>query len=565
MIPSLNISKNFAYVLTFPAALLISLSLESAQQAIVQKRGTKANDYFSCLTYEIQESRSTSNDQETMYQANYEGVEESNKPAQTVRTLKRVAVISDSDDSDSDSDNDSDDDNGSESRIVQISPRKGTRTTCFSDNNSATVFNLMKRDTKIAKFIEEEKGKTANQQRLLAVHLDEAAIKQAPKKRLIQLENLGNILEQSPLRNYFVVLSYDLQTLYLYKWASIIASHNRCAPLNFTKKIESFQFFLNDSCILVTFEDRTSIICLLEDTQRKALIEQRKKENQRFLEEIRLLEELAPEARFAVPLMQSQQQAPTQSFTYPSSSHIVTPCKDFFWNPVTIATYTSTRNTPPSQTTSSGIQWGCMRKEEAIQLFTQQEYPETQLYGVNVLERENPPSITIHCTDTDVLVQINNHDIESYNILIGSPFIICLYTTDNICHVALIGEKTLIPIVSGITDIIRGPQNYIIVKESNSWFVLNINPSEPLRAPSQIQSPTPTSITSGTNTPALSATPSPSTPQRNLAATTNSNSPSIQRTETSTPKEPLCTVSGSTSSATASCAPSAQTSCLKHE
>lgn len=505
MIPVHDASKNLASIFVFPIILFFSLSLQSAQEAI-QKQ--EAEDYNSLITDEIEQVQRRAHDQEMMDSTNSEKL------------------------------NASDRDNS---------------------HNTETALALMKRDTKIAKFIEEEKKKAANQQRLVTINLDEVAIKQAPKRWSIQLENLGNILEQSPLRNYFAILSYDLQTLYLYKWASIIASHNCCAHLNFTKKIESFQFFLNDSGIQVTFKDHTSATCLLEDSQRKALIEQGKKENQKILEEIRILEKLAPEARFKILLSQSQQQTPTQSFTYPSSNCIVTPCKDFSWNPFTIATYTSTKNTPPSQTTSSGTQWGCMSKEEAIQSFTQQEYSETQLHGVNVLMRENPPSIKIHCTDTDLLVQIDNHDIESYDILIGDPFIICLYTTDKICHVALIGEKTLIPIISGVSNIIRGPQNYIIVKVLDSWFILNINPSEPL------QEPSPTSMASETSTPALSATPSPSTPQRNLAATTNSNSPSIQRTETSTPKEPLCTVSGSTSSATASCAPSAQTSYLKHE
>ena len=492
MISPHNASKSLAGFFAFSIIFFLSPSLQPAQIA-VQKQETDL--YNSWITDEIEQKQDRAHDQEMTTPANSKAPDDSYNPE--------------------------------------------------------TALTLIEQDAKVANFIREEKKKAINQQRLYTVNLDKVQAEHvSSKKRLIQLERLGDILEQSPLQNYFVILSYDLQKLYLYKWTSIIASSKSNACLDFKKAIDSFQFFLNDACLLVTFNDHTSLICLLADTQRKAKIEQEKKENQNFLEEIRILEQYAPGARLTVQLPQLQKRTPAQMLTYPSRNHIITPCKDFVWNPFTIVTSTSTKNA--SQSTSSYTQWGCMSIEEAIQSFKQPEYSETELWcgiGINIFARENPPSIKILSASTDVLVQIDNHDIESYDILIGDPFIIRLYTTDKTCHIALVGEKTLIPIASGITDIIRGPQNHILVKICNSWFIFDINPSEPLQVPPPMQLPSPTSSSPETNSPALSATPSPSAPQRNLAIITNSNSgsPCSQRTKNTTQTETSQTTSSSTS------------------
>lgn len=318
---------------------------------------------------------------------------------------------------------------------------------------------------------------------------DEGELLQAPKS-FIQLDQKNVGLSVSAMGHYLIAFPADGVTVYLYKWHALIYKSNVCG-LKFKvpskSPIANFGFLLNDTYIQFDFYDGTTTQYIIKDSKKDALLEPEQIENKLSLQEDPFI--LASED------------------TYPSSGKVMTSCKRF--TPLTAWLVKDDRNILPPQ--------GYKLKAKPC--------------GIRLLRHYSSKAIILHIPHVGILYKINNLDIMKWKLLIGNPMVICLYTADSVCHVVIAQTNTLIPVVSDVSTVIRGPQDYLIVCEKGTWSVIKLSES----ISEQIPSPTSSTSTSEPNSP--SESPTPSSPA----------SPSSS-----------CTPSASTSSATTSCAPSTQ-------
>lgn len=426
--------------------------------------------------------------------------QQDNKPIdpQTINSLAATIIEQSETTNTSKINSDNDDDESSNATVIQINPRKGRSTPPqHITHNYGTVFALMVEENysmNICPFPTTDFDSLApKEQELLEL-----------PQRITTIEAPDSDLEFSQSMRYIVDLAKNKKTLIVYKFNDLITgSYFSYAVFQAPKgkRLVAYDFFLDDRYLLTTYNDGSS--------------------------QIRRL-------------INSQKTVTQKSVAHPSSGKLITYSDAFKPNNIPLLK-------------DKEATWSIMSEKQEDEMF-REKFSEEEQFGI-VFATTGSKAIKIALPRVGIVNQINGADIKNYSILPGDPIVLCCDTTDGDCHVAIVQSDTFIPVISGVNYVIRGPQDYILVqtmKNQGSWFLIKLGSITPTHTSST--SPT----ASASNTPVLSATPSPSTSQSNLATITNSNSnsPSTQPTESSTPTEPFVYgSSGSTSSVSVCTAP----------
>lgn len=490
--------------------------------------------------------------EETVWQENLQGIEPIS--SQTIKSFA-ATIVQKSSKASATKDSDNDDETGF-ARSTCISPRKSPKRPLSCGNATGELYKLLQQEAKFNNKLAKIKEKNETPYEL---NLDLANFSVSQSQQIMQLELQGSLLQISPLLHYLVLLSSDRTQLYIYPWDSIHEGHYCYSSYSSKERIISCDFFLNDTYLQLCFSNGTKVIYKLKDTQRRVAIEQEKQETQTMVEYLNKVE--YTDQQLSQALSQELLSAPKEQVPE-KFSRMITDCSRFYWN--------SCKQICDKQYSffKKGYctYWICHEDtQDFLNQLEEEGYSKSPFYEVFIFTKTTPTTVKLHIPKVGILSQIDNCDIQTCNVLIGNPLVICFYTADKNCHVAILKAQTFIPVISGVTAVERGPKDYLVVCKNDTWYIIKLDLIA-IKPASTPPSPASSTSVSEQNSPELqSETPSPSTSQAHLATITPTPQNSPVTKVTPTPTTSSTATSQSTSSVTVTTASATSTSPSEQE